>query len=80
VIDALQVIEHIDAGDTTQEIKAKLVAQETTHSYQVRPIYFQAQIIALQGLRLNCLAGNLSNRSQVARERGILVAIAPTRS
>ena len=51
MIDGFQVIEHIHAGYTTEQIKVQLVAQETADGYQIGAVNLNAEIIALQGLR-----------------------------
>jgi hypothetical protein len=76
VVDGLQMGQHIDAGDATEQIKAELHAQEAADGQQVRAFNIQTEKIAFDQNWLHRLAGNLLDGSQVTRQGGVLIAIA----
>ena len=76
VIDGLQVVKHIYARNAAQHIKTELIAQKATDGDQVGTVYLDAEIIALHALWSYLFAGDLGNWSQVARKRGVFIAIA----
>ena len=66
MVHRLQVIEHIHAGNTTQQIKTQLVAQETTDRNEMGAVNGNTQKITLKGFRGDGLTRNLRNWGKVA--------------